>query len=169
MPNQDYKVDHFRQAMRRLAATVCVVSCKRHSLRYGITVTSVTPLSFSPLSILVCVNRNTTASNPLKDEGRYCINILRAHHSDVSTSFSGGLLQEERFNTGRWAEIEDVPYLLDAQASLFCVVDQIVPYATHDIIIGRVTEVRFEPDISPLVYQNGTYAVTAPLNFAVAV
>ncbi|WP_284315356.1 flavin reductase family protein [Labrys miyagiensis] len=163
MLSQDQRTEHFRQSMRRLASTVCVISCKSGGVRYGITVTSVTPLSFSPISILVCVNTKASISTPLKDEGRYCINILRASQADVSNSFSGGLPPEDRFGVGGWADMDGVPYLPNAQASLFCEIDQAISYATHDIIIGRVSQASFAPDISPLVYQNGSYALTAPL------
>jgi len=149
--------------MRRLASTVCVISCKHGGVRYGITVTSVTPLSFSPISILACVNTSASISTPLKDERRYCINILRASQADVSNSFSGGLPPGERFDVGGWADMDGVPYLPNAQATLFCEIDQAISYATHDIIIGRVSGASFAPDIAPLVYQNGSYALTAPL------
>lgn len=163
MLNQDEKTEHFRQSMRRLASTVCVISCRHGAVRYGITVTSVTPLSFSPISILACVNRSSSISAPLKDEGRYCINVLHASQMDVSNSFSGGLPAEERFDVGSWVERDGVPYLPNAQAALFCEIDQVISYATHDIIIGRVCEASFIPDIAPLVYQNGKYALTTPL------
>ncbi|MDF2617981.1 MAG: 4-hydroxyphenylacetate-3-monooxygenase protein [Xanthobacteraceae bacterium] len=163
MLGQDQRTEHFRQSMRRLASTVCVISCKRGGERYGITVTSVTPLSFSPISILACVNKTTSISAPLKDVGRYCINVLRASQADVSNSFSGGLPPKERFDVGKWAEMDGIPYLPDAQASLFCEIDQAISYATHDIIIGGVTAAHFAPDIAPLIYQNGSYAVAAPL------
>lgn len=163
MLSQDQRTEHFRQSMRRLASTVCVISCKSGGVRYGITVTSVTPLSFSPISILACVNKSASISSPLKDEGRYCINVLRASQADVSNSFSGGLPLQERFDVGDWAEIDGIPYLPDAQASLFCEVEQAISYATHDIIIGGVKAAHFAPDIAPLIYQNGSYAVAAPL------
>jgi flavin reductase (DIM6/NTAB) family NADH-FMN oxidoreductase RutF len=169
MPDHDRKAEQFRQSMRRLASTVCVISCKRDNARFGITVTSVTPLSLAPLSIIACVNKNTSISASLRGKGRYCINVLRTFHIDVSTSFSGGLLQEERFNVGSWAEMDNVPYLQDAQASLFCEVDKVIPYATHNIIIGRVERVLFHPKISPLIYQNGGYAMVTPLNLQSAV
>lgn len=164
MPDPDQNTERFRQSMRRLAAAVSIVSCKRNGARFGMTVTSVTALSFSPLSILVCINRAAAISTPLKSAGHYCINVLQSDHAEVSKSFSGGLLHEERFSAGAWAEANGVPYLLDAQASLFCQVDQIIPYGTHDIVIGHVSDVHFAPTISPLIYQNGAYATTAPLN-----
>ncbi len=163
MVSRDQRTEHFRQSMRRLASTVCVISCKRGGARYGITVTSVTPLSFSPISILACVNKSASISAPLKNEGRYCINVLRASQADVSNSFSGRLSLEERFDVGGWAELDGVPYLPNAQASLFCEIDQAISYATHDIIIGCVSEAYFASDIAPLIYLNGSYAVTAPL------
>jgi len=163
MLSQDLRTEHFRQSMRRVASTVCVISCRHEGRRYGITVTSVTPLSFAPISILACVNRRSSISVPLKEEGRYCVNVLRASQSEISNSFSGGLPAENRFDIGEWAEKDGIPYLPNAQANLFCEMDQTVSYATHDIVIGRVTEVSFASDVDPLIYQNGAYALTSPI------
>jgi len=163
MLSQDLRTEHFRQSMRRVASTVCVISCRHEGRRYGITVTSVTPLSFAPISILACVNRKSSISVPLKDEGRYCINVLRASQAEISNSFSGGLPVESRFDIGEWAEKEGIPYLSNAQANLFCEMDQTVSYATHDIVIGRVNEVAFASDVAPLIYQDGAYALTSPI------
>ena len=50
--------DAFRKAMRRLAATPCLVTTLRDGRRHGMAATSVTSLCFEPPSILVCVNTN---------------------------------------------------------------------------------------------------------------
>ena len=160
---QDLRTEHFRQSMRRVASTVCVISCRHDGRRFGITVTSVTPLSFAPISILACVNRQSSISAPLKEEGQYCINVLRASQAEISHSFSGGLPAESRFDNGEWAEKEGIPYLPSAQANLFCELDQAISYATHDIVIGRVNEVAFASDAVPLIYHNGAYALTSPI------
>jgi flavin reductase (DIM6/NTAB) family NADH-FMN oxidoreductase RutF len=163
MLSQDHRAEHFRQSMRRVASTVCVISCRHDGLRYGITVTSVTPLSVAPISILACINRNSSISVPLKEEGHYCINVLRASQAEISNSFSGGRPAERRFDIGEWAEKEGIPYLQSAQANLFCEMDQVISYATHDIIIGRVAGVAFASDVDPLIYQNGAYALASPM------
>ncbi|WP_376706091.1 flavin reductase family protein (plasmid) [Mesorhizobium sp. ISC25] len=163
MLSQDLSTEHFRQSMRRVASTVCVISCRHDGRRYGITVTSVTPLSFAPISILACVNRNSSINVPLKEEGQYCINVLRASQADISNSFSGGRPAERRFDIGEWSEKDGIPYLASAQANLFCEMDQAISYATHDIIIGRVAGVAFASDVDPLIYQNGAYALTSPM------
>jgi len=58
MLSQDLRTEHFRQSMRRVASTVSVITCTHEGRRYGITVTSVTALSFAPISILACINRS---------------------------------------------------------------------------------------------------------------
>ena len=35
-----------------------------------------------------------------------------------------------------------MPYLNGAQCNLFCDIDNVIPYATHSIVVGRVTDVR---------------------------
>jgi len=162
-PMRDQNEENFRQSMRRLAATVCVISCQNDGVRHGITVTSVTSLCFSPLSILVCINQRASVLAPLQKEQRYCINVLQASQVEISRRFSGGVPSEERFLDGNW-EIEDgIPYLADAQANLFCEIDTAYGYSTHDIIIGRVARSRFAAKVAPLIYQDGIYAVGAPI------
>jgi flavin reductase (DIM6/NTAB) family NADH-FMN oxidoreductase RutF len=160
----DQNEENFRQSMRRLAATVCVISCQHEGVRYGITVTSVTSLCFKPLSILVCINKGTSIINPLLAQGRYCINVLQKSQVEISKRFSGGVPAAERFLVGGWsANAEGVPYLPDAQANLFCEVDQTVAYSTHQIVIGRATAAAFAECVDPLIYQNGGYVACAPL------
>ena len=50
----------FKSAMRRLAATVCIVSTSDEDGWHGMTATSVTSVSMDPPSVLVCVNTTAT-------------------------------------------------------------------------------------------------------------
>lgn len=162
MPTQQQ--DDFRQCMRRLAATVSIISCAHQGRRHGITITSVTSLSFEPLSILCCINRGASISEPLKLAGRFCVNLLDKSQIDISKAFSGAAKPEERFSNGNWAMSADgVPYLEGAQANLFCDLDQSLGYATHDIVIGRVAATKFTADVAPLLYQNGAYSAGYPI------
>ncbi len=160
----DQDLENFRQSMRRLAATVCIISCEREGVRYGITVTSVTSLCMEPQSILACINQSASIRPHLHDVGRYCINLLSKNQADISKRFSGAVPATERFLVGDWHNSEDgVPYLADAQANIFCEIDQAFAYSTHDIIVGRVRNSRFNPEVAPLLYQDGKYAAGAPL------
>jgi flavin reductase (DIM6/NTAB) family NADH-FMN oxidoreductase RutF len=50
-----------------------------------------------------------------------------------------------------------LPQLEGAQANLECVIDAMLAYATHSIVIARVLQVRTSNDVDPLIYQDGGY------------
>lgn len=151
---------NFRKAMRRLTSAVSVISTMHDGDRHGITVTSVTSVSMTPPSLLVCVNRTARFHDPLIRAGRFCVNILYAHQIDIADAFSGRTRDGDRFLTGEWAsDDEDVPYLIPAQASIFCETDALSSYGTHTIVIGKVRHVAVRGQVAPLLYQDGQYTV----------
>lgn len=155
--------DVFRQSMRRLASTVSVITCAQGGYRFGMTATAVTSLCAEPASVLVCLNAHASVTAPLLQNGRFCVNILQSHQAEISTMFGGKAKGEERFNYGTWlGNDEGVPFLVDAQANLFCRVDGAMPYGTHKIIVGLLEGGGFAPHISPLLFQNGAYAALRP-------
>ncbi len=148
----------FRQAMRRLAATVTIVSTARLGARSGMTATAVTSLSLEPPALLVCVNRSASLHADLAVGARFCVNILGHGHGELSAAFGGQAEPEERFAQGVWADDGyEVPYLLDAPANVFCIVAQMIDYGTHSIVIGRVYAAREGEGGHPLIYGNGRY------------
>lgn len=150
----------FRKAMRRLTSAVSVISVTHDGVRYGITVTSVTSVSITPPSLLFCVNRAASLHDPVIRSGRFCVNILHAHQIDIADAFSGRARDGERFLCGEWAsDDEDVPYLIPAQANIFCEADAISSYGTHSIVIGKVRHVAVRGQVAPLLYQDGQYTV----------
>jgi len=155
----------FRQSMRRFATTVSVITCASKGVRYGITATAVTALCAEPASILVCINSGTSLALPLIREGEFCVNLLQSHHVDVSRMFGGKAKGDERFRYGSWEQNDTgIPYLVGAQANLFCRVDGVMPYGTHKIVIGKVESGQFAPEITPLIYQDGNYASVVRLS-----
>jgi flavin reductase len=154
--------DTFKSAMRRLAATVNVITCESEGSRYGITATAVTSLSADPQSLLVCVNRGSSICPIITERRAFCVNILGAHHVEISRAFGGASPASERFLTGDWTETDDgLPLLLDAQASLICELDNTVSYGTHNVFFGRVRDIKLSGDIRPLIYGDGRYCQVA--------
>jgi flavin reductase (DIM6/NTAB) family NADH-FMN oxidoreductase RutF len=155
----------FRDAMRRFATTVSVISCASGGCRHGMSATAVTSLSVDPPALLVCVNKSTATHRVLSRGGRFCVNVLRSFHSQVSQAFSGKLKGEDRFRVGAWQETDDgLPFLGDAQANLFCEIDRITDYGTHTIFIGRVYSAIVHADVDPLLYQDGKYVIARPVS-----
>lgn len=148
-----------KDAMRRLASAVAVVSARgRDGGAVGMAATSVTSLSMSPPSLLVCINRQTGIHASMFIGAKFNVNLLGNHHRDVAAAFGGQVARELRFGVGQWADdIQGLPALADAQAVVGCEVDRLVTYGTHTIVIGAVREVRVAGEVQPLIYQDGRY------------
>jgi flavin reductase (DIM6/NTAB) family NADH-FMN oxidoreductase RutF len=148
-----------KDAMRRLASAVAVVSARsRDGGAVGMAATSVTSLSMSPPSLLVCINRQTGIHASMFIGARFNVNLLGNQHRDVAAAFGGQVARELRFGVGQWADdIQGLPALADAQAVVGCEVDRLVTYGTHTIVVGAVREVRVAGEVQPLIYQDGRY------------
>jgi flavin reductase len=148
----------FRNAMRRFASTVSIISVQSGSERHGTTATAVTSVSLDPPSLLVCINQDSRLHTYLQNEPRFCVNFLHAGNLSVSQAFSSAITGAERFAYGDWqSDHQGIPFLGDAQANLFCSKDLVVPYGSHTIFIARVIDARVRDDICPLLYSNGIY------------
>lgn len=148
----------FRAAMRRLAASVAVVAARGENGPVGMAATSVTSLTVDPPAVLVCVNRATALHGLLVPTAPLSVNLLARDQQDVSAAFGGGVPQDERFQIGEWREGPDgVPELVGAQANLACVIDAMLAYGTHSIVIARVLRATVSDAVTPLIYQDGAY------------
>ena len=154
----------FRLAMRRFASTVTVITAADHERKHGMTATAVSSLSMDPPSILICVNQATLMNDVLHRARRFCVNVLHHHQSLISVAFSGGEPSHQRFNIGEWSQSPDgTPYLVHAQANLFCLKVAAIPFGTHTILIGQVEDVDLDASAVPLVYHDAGYCVATPM------
>ena len=147
--------EDFRSTMRRVAATVTLLSTAWQGERFGMTATSVTSVSFEPPSLLAIVKHTASIHRPLLAAGRFCVNVLFRGQREFCDAFSGQVEAKDRFQIGHWVDNDGIPYLRDAQANVFCAVDRTLPYGTHSIVIGRVLGARSKLEVSPLLYLDG--------------
>lgn len=151
-------VSDFRYAMRRLAATVTLVTTNdADGQRYGMLATSVTSVTMEPPMLLVCVSRSAHIHPALMARKRMCINVLLDEQAELVRAFSSSLPHDERFAN---VDCENhttfgLPYLRDAQALFFCEIDQLVEAGTHSVVLARVLESRAMDAVRPMVYVDG--------------
>lgn len=150
--------DAVRHGLRRMAASVTVVTTEHAGERIGMTATSVCSVAMEPPSMLVCIERTTRMYRAVTEARRFCINVLRDHHEPLCFAFATLPDCDERFAHGTWGKAHGLPYLEDAQVNLFLDVVQITDHGTHGIAIGDVTEVRFDEAVEPLLYVDGATA-----------
>jgi flavin reductase (DIM6/NTAB) family NADH-FMN oxidoreductase RutF len=147
----------FRGVMRRVAATVTVVAARAGDIRHGMTATAFTSVSFEPLSMLVCVHNRGLLHSTIEASGLFSLNLLGGDQVEISRAFASPLSSEQRFAIGRWDEHHGLPFLVGAQANLFCRTRESVACGTHTIFIADVEDGRYRDDPSPLLYMNGEY------------
>ena len=161
--NPDIVAMDFKQAMRRLAASVSIIATQDDGARFGMVATAVTSVSAEPPAILVCINRNGSIFAPLMRRQQFTVNVLMERHQPLIPAFAGQRPGEDRFAHGEWGEAHALPFLRDSQTTLFCRVDAQLAYGSHQIIIGRVGSIMLAEPIAPLLWQDGRVMTASPL------
>ncbi|MFT4099299.1 MAG: flavin reductase family protein [Rhodoblastus sp.] len=145
-------VDRFRDAMRRTAAGVAVVTTEGAAGRGGITVSSFCSLSLTPPSVLVCIRRDSTTLKRIQANGVFAANVLAQDQSELAAAFaSPATPHERRFALGRWETGPGGPVVTGAVAHFDCKLAHVHDYGSHTIVIGEVLEAASH-DARPLIY-----------------
>jgi flavin reductase len=156
-------IEIFKQAMRRHAAAINLITTEHDGVRYGMAATAVCSLGVSPPSLLVCVATTASIHQPLMDGDHFAVNILRECHAPLVGAFSGQLRGEARFELGEWKRHSSgLPLLIDAQANMICRIAERLERSGHSILIGTVEDAVIFDEVEPLLYRNGALAVARP-------
>lgn len=150
----------FRNAMRRLAGGVSVITAGRGADISGMTVTSVSSLSVDPPALVVSINREASSFPLLQRYGAFGVNMLTSDQLDVAERFTGkgGLKGADRFAGADWTtRVSGVPLLAGALAAIDCEVEDIVERHSHALVIGRVLDVTVSARTAALAYWQGQY------------
>lgn len=146
-----------KQAMRRVASTVNVITICVGGEPMGITATAMSSLSMDPPSLLVCINRAAVMHGSMTDVTHFGVNVLHAEQAHLAEMFADRTKQALRFINGWHIDCDRPPRLADAQASFLCRRIDHHQFGTHSIFIGVVEDVVFRDGADPLLYLNGQY------------
>lgn len=154
--------DLFRQAFRRHAATVVVLTyVDSDGLPCGMTATSMCSLSADPASLLACVNREARAHAEITAQGRFGVNMLSIGQRPIA-DYCSRLGIHKRIRDA-WLALDRppdaTPRLRDALAHLECQLDTSYVAYSHSIFLGLIQSVWLNPqDAAPLLYHGGIYS-----------
>lgn len=154
----DARREAFREAMRGLVSTVSLITTGDGVGRHILTATSVTSLSLDPPSLLLCVNRASSAYPTFLKGAGFCVNFLAARHEALARRCSVSNKGEAPFSDAEFIVGENgIPVLADAASAIVCAQDGRYLYGTHAILLGRVLSVEVIRTEEPLLYGAGTY------------
>jgi len=150
-------IEAFRQAMRRVASTVNVITICVDGEPMGITATAMSSLAMDPPSLLVCINQAAALHGSIRDVSHFGVNVLHRDQEHLAQMFADREKAALRFTDGWHLDCERPPRLLDAQAAILCRRIDHHQFGTHSIFIGVVEDVVLRPEVDPLVYLDGNY------------
>jgi flavin reductase len=148
----------YRNAMARLAAAVTIVTTDGPGGRAGFAATAVTSVSDNPPTLLVCLNKGSSAYPAVSANGLICVNVLSSEQEPVSRLFGGKTPVEERFAAATWTKTETgTPRLADALASFECRITEVHDGSTHDVLFCEVLDITQRDEGQALVYFDRAY------------
>lgn len=158
MATQISKAD-FRDAMARVCAPVNIVTTDGPAGRGGFTATAMCSVSDEPPTLLVCMNGRSAQAAMFLSNRRFCVNVLTHDHMHLAGKFAGATRDmEARYSAARWQTLTSgTPALSDAIVNFDCEIEDVHVVGTHNVMIGRVIDVRHGSGGSALLYVDRSY------------
>lgn len=150
----------FREAMSRIGTAVHVAATDGPAGRVAATVSAFAPVTDTPPTVLVCVNRKTRLNAGIRANRAFSINTLPAHAQAISDAFAGRnpMTMEERFATTQWREgATGAPVMVEARVALDCQVSDILESGSHSVIFASVVAAYIGDHESALIYLDRSY------------
>ena len=130
-------VDLTAAVMDRVAAGVAVMTLvDAAGVRRGMTISSLTPVSADPPSVLMCVG-GKASSRPAMVEGQtFCANILAADQVGHSVGFAWG--EADPFDVFEWSSaVDGTPVLAGTVAHLLCEIERVVEHHETAVVLAK--------------------------------
>ena len=149
----------FVHAMRVAVTGVNVVTTNGLAGEFGLTVSSMCPVSADPALLLVCINCNSPLGDALLINRQFCISVLSTQQHHIAKACSGhtGFTDAYDFGAVEWERSPaNVARLIGAIATFDCVLEDTHVAGTHRIFIGHVTTASANTG-TPLLYTDRSY------------
>ncbi|MER2251074.1 NADH-dependent FMN reductase RutF [Methylorubrum podarium] len=152
----------YREAMSRLASAVHLITTDGPGGRAGFTASAVCSVSDAPPTLLVCVNRASSAFAALTRNGTLCVSTLGAGHETVAALFGGRTPMDERFAAGTWRRLRsEAPALTDALVSFDCRIVGRHAVGSHDVLYCAVEALAATGQADALLYSERRFRTLA--------
>ena len=148
--------EKFLEVLRTTKQNVFILAAEKGEEKHAMTVSSVFSVSLEPMSMMVSVNQQAGIHDVLRVNDKFSLNLLASNQIEIAEICSGSEEGQVRFEHNDW-EMEEIPYLKNAQSNLFCSCKKIIPLYSHSLVIGEVDKIFHSGNMNPLIYQDGKY------------
>ena len=145
-----------REAFSHFPSGIIAIAAEVNGAREGLAASTFVPVSLDPPLVSFCVQNTSTTWPKLKDVRALGISVLGESHDGAARKLAA--------KTGdRFADLETVSYSSGAVfiegTSLWMetAIEQLIPAGDHTIVVLRVSDVRVDPDVAPIVFHRSGF------------
>ena len=154
--------DAFRSTMAQFPTGVAVVTIRGDREPRGITVNSLTSVSLDPPTLLVCFDRRSAALEHLTGRRVFAANVLTADQQPLAARFGRRETAENphALDEGMSVDVDGVPILVGALASIVCDVVDTFDSGSHTIVLASPRRIVPHPapaDVHALGFWRSRY------------
>jgi flavin reductase (DIM6/NTAB) family NADH-FMN oxidoreductase RutF len=150
----------FWQAIGQRATGSTIVTARSASGPAGLLGLSATHLCADPPTMMVSVDKRTSALPTILEARHFAINYLSSAQRELADIFGGksDLKGSDRFGTISWSSLSTgAPTLADAVGVIDCELVETIERYNVVIVLGRVVATSSNPGAAPLVHFRGGY------------
>ncbi|CDO34487.1 MULTISPECIES: flavin reductase family protein [Novosphingobium] len=157
--------DQMKRVLRHLPAPVGIVTSYDPQTEepVGLAMSAMMPVSLEPCAMAIAINRSGSAHDAMIRAGRFCVNLLASEHHAALEPFASYHGRDRRFVGPEWQRSGKVWYIDSAPANLFCEIGECLPFGTHDVLVGKVYDLRSNGGQEILGWANGSLGRLAPI------
>jgi len=160
MSDDKFDIKDFRRALGQFPTGVTVITTvdDKGDL-IGVTASSFNSVSIDPALVLWSVDKGAYSASLFENSEYFAVNVLGKDQVDLSNRFAGR--GEDKFaGLDCKKGLGGCPLLESTAAQFQCKTWNVYDGGDHLIVVGEVLEYSHSGSISPLVFSQGSYAVS---------
>jgi len=154
MSNNTTGSEDIKTAFSRIGKSIGVITVADDQGRQATISSAFMYLTHQPPTLLLALEKKSSLYSKLTSGQNFAVNVLADGHQGVVDACARQK-GEARFAVGEWVLAEGLPILADAQAVFICKQQQLTEYETHGVMIAAIQSLRFDPQLSPLIFVGG--------------
>ena len=157
-PERIIDVRTFWQAVGLRAVGTAIVTAEGSDGPRGFLALSATHLTADPPTMMISVDKKTSAVSAILEGRHFAINYLATDQADLAGQFGGkgDLKGADRFTLGTWTRLATgAPVLEGASGVIDCEVEEVIERHGTLIVLGRVRDFASTEGKLPLVSYKG--------------
>ena len=154
----------FREVFRSVPTSVSIVTAvAEDGTAVGLTVGTFASVSLEPPIVTLSVVSTSTSWAVARTREVFGVSVLAGDQAETVRAFSA--TKVDRMTTVDWsASHHGLPVVHGAVAFVACRTRQLLTVGDHEVVFADVLDLEvLRPDVAPLVFSGGGYAVLQPL------